>query len=236
MFDRIRGEYNNKNRIAACLCSEGGSILKKRCIWRKFKEWRRKHKLLQTAVLCWFIVLLFVFSLPENQVRSFARNYAFDLVTKNQEALLRLTDKYAQNDKTICRYWFVEDTIPYKRLGDKNLSRVFRQFHLRYIIYTANENTIFWFEPYLSILIKNYSNGFYYSEKNQPMGRMCEEWEKCWEEYNLKCKNNSGYKKYDLKENCYLEYEYEDEFDYHWFRTEKIVGNWWYFEQILYMK
>lgn len=208
--------------------------MKKHCVWQKFKDWRRKHKLLQTAVLCWFIALLFVFSLPEKEVRDLTRNYTFNLVRKNKEELLRLTGKYSQKDKRIeiCRYWFVEDTIPYKTLGDKELSRAFRQFHLRYVTYTDDGNTIFWFEPYLRILIKNYSNGFYYSETNQPMLRMGEEWEKYWEECNLIGKNTSRYKKYDLKENCYLEYEYEDRLDYHWYRTERIVGNWWYFELI----
>lgn len=212
--------------------------MKKHCVWCKFKEGRKKHKFLQAAVLCLFIVMLFVFSLSEKQVRSLARNYTFNLVTENQEELLRIIDKYSQKDKrtAICRHWFVEDTIPYKILGDKDLSRTFRQFHLRYIICTDNGNTIFHFEPYLNILIHNYSNGFYYSEKDQPIGRRGEEWEKYWEEYNLKSKNNSRYKKYNLKENCCLEYEDEEAAAYHWYRTERIVENWWYFEQIFYVK
>lgn len=212
--------------------------MKKPCVCRKLKLRRRKHKTIQIAVICWFIFLLFVVSLPEKQVRDFARNYTFNLVMKNQEELLRVIDKYSQEDKrtAICRYWFVEDTIHYKKLGDKDLSRAFRQFHLRYIIYTDNGNTIFHFEPYLRILIQNYSNGFYFSEKDQPMGRRGEEWEKWWEEYNLYSENDSIYKKYDLKENCYLEYEDEDATTYYWYRTERIAENWWYFENILCYK
>ena len=148
-------------------------MLKKPRVCRKLKIRRGKHKIIQIAVICGFILSLFVFSLPEKQVRSFARNYTFNLVMKNQEELLRMIDKYSQKDKrtAICRYWFVEDTIHYKKLGDKDLSRAFRQFHLRYMICTDNGNAIFHFEPYLRILIQNYSNGFYYSEKDQPMGR-----------------------------------------------------------------
>lgn len=147
--------------------------------------------------------------LLKNQIRDLSRTYIFYNVEKRQEELSGLIGRYVGKDKDVFIHLYREDetVIPYKKMHDKEISNVFKDFHLMSIRYDENGNIIFHVYPYVGLFINGYDNGFYYSAEDEPIGKG--------------------------EEIGDLEFEYHSLGLHRWYKTEQLLDHWWYFEEIL---
>lgn len=146
------------------------------------------------------------------QARELFKRYIFSKVMAKEDDLERIVEIYGGEgaDFMIHRSDEGEGVIAYKALGDKEIAKMFWEFHLINISF-KNENMVrFAIYPYIDFLWwEGYTTGFYYSKDDQPLdliGKPCE-----------------------------LEYE-EDGLIYVWYKTEKIMDNWWYYEWMMVPK
>lgn len=171
-----------------------------------------KKKFLISCLIVVFVIgcMITLAFLMKDQIRDWSKKHIFYKVTKQEDELSRLIGRYAEKDKNVLIHLDHEDNrvIPYKKLNDEEISKVFNEFHLMAIRYDEDENMIFYIYPYMGLLIEGYSNGFYYSPQDEPIGGWGEEiGDLEFEDYGWKI--------------------------YRWYKTEKILDHWWYFEEIL---
>lgn len=177
------------------------------------KELALKRRKIMWCCVC--IVLIGVITiiglrlpLIENHMRKIAQKYVSCKVTKKENELFNLIGKYTDEGKNIYIHYNDENenVVPYKKLNDEEITAVFKEFHLICIRYDEKGNVVFTIYPYMELLIDGYENGFFYSKEDKPI------------------------------EGENLEFEKEDAWTYQWYRTEKIIDNWWYYEEIFLLK
>ena len=164
-------------------------------------------------ILLIFAALILIIKLCfKQQARELFKRYICSKVEAHEEDLERIMEKYGgeEANSTIHRSNEYEGVIAYKTLGDKEISKVFREFNLMAVSFEEGDMVRFAVYPYIDFLWwEGYTTGFYYSKDDQPLdliGKPCE-----------------------------LEYE-EDGLIYMWYKTEKIMANWWYYETMMVPK
>jgi hypothetical protein len=193
---------------------------------------KKDRKRRQIEILILFIITLFIVSFFETNIRIYCKKYTVNLVLENKDAFLKLAGRYSEKNKIIMiglregvEYPFGHyRKISYKKLGDKEMANTFKKYHLLSIEYDEKQNTVFHIYPYVGLLIKGYRNGFYYNESDVPRKE-----EECVT-FNLE------YVKSDMDGAQKLEFVNDNRLYYNWYREEKIMDNWWYYEEIFRLK
>ena len=167
--------------------------------------------------VCFFIIgVICVKYFWAEQLQNVIKKNVFAKVIKYEHELLE-TQKECRGEKVpnliLRKSEENEIAIGYKELNNGNISRTFKKFHLAIIRKYEDENVFFTIYPsVISILWDDYIYGFYYSKKDKAMNAVQGGGE-CETEFE---KVVIGYGKY-------------------WYRTEKIIDNWWYFEVKTYL-
>lgn len=168
-------------------------------------------KIFGILILCIAIVWV-VKTVFEDELKGSIKKYYFRKIIKNEELLNEAVAEILENAPEIETIGEKSRRIgvDHEELGMESVDKLFQTFRLSYINNRADqsEGAFISFEnvPYLEILWDGYSYGFYYSVNDEPV---------------------------DVH---YTRKKCEEEFDgvalfwtYH-YKTERIVGNWWYYE------
>lgn len=128
-----------------------------------------------------------------------------EIVEKSQEEVA-LTYREIENDANDNQYELI---YYYKELNDEIINRAFRDFYLSMINKQSDGSVRFHVRhSIVSILWDDYRCGFYYSEDDKPIDAV---WTHKMDEDETEFEDLIYYGKY-------------------WYRTEKIMDNWWFYE------
>ena len=172
------------------------------------RNYRKIIFIIMILLVIFTIFILCIKFLFQKQVKYIIKSSLCFNVLKKEDELLEVISILNEGDTPVCihRNQKRESMVPYKELGDKKISRTFKDFQLIGIDSNEKGYVAFTVYPYADLLWDGYLYGFYYSEDDEPV---------------------------DIRtgEKCDLEFE-GDGLTYFWYRTEKIADNWWYYESI----
>ncbi|MDE7253474.1 MAG: hypothetical protein K2O32_11105 [Acetatifactor sp.] len=187
----------------------------------KNKKSRKKFWII-TIILIFLVIILsffakYLLTKYAEQIQSYIKRSIAAKVEASEEELIQVIAEI--DSQEIPRYITLrvkdEDGIPFKELDNDKITKVFKEFSLilikndmddsegGYVVFAISSDII------THLVWGDYWYGFYYSEEDSPI-------------------NIATGAKVDCNTKIY--YELTSDIKY-WYKTEKIIDNWWYYEE-----
>lgn len=156
----------------------------------------------------------FIITINAEIIQNWNKKLIINKVIEKESELLIIIDKINSQEfvSTIHRWRNEPNILSYKKIDDKDITKIFKEFSLISIINSMNDSEIkhvvFAIYPYWKYVGSDYQCGFYFSEDNEAINI-----------YTIKYIHSDN--------KIYMEIPNRGKA---WYRTEKIIDNWWFYE------